>query len=89
MAWFSYLEKPDFQKEISCQLYGFGDAKNPYKETVGKWPLSWVFSKINFLQRIGRKVSGRLHYGYDASGTWNRQTEQNHTWRYYLRYSKR
>ena len=29
-------EKPDFQKEISCQLYGFGDAKNPYKETVGK-----------------------------------------------------
>jgi len=29
-----YQEKPDFQKEISCQLYGFGDAKNPYKETV-------------------------------------------------------
>ena len=36
LAYFSFLEKPDFQKEISCQLYGFGDAKNPYKETVGK-----------------------------------------------------
>jgi len=29
-----FQDKPDFQKEISCQLYGFGDAKNPYKETV-------------------------------------------------------
>merc|ERR1711970_599137 len=24
----------DFSKEISCQLYGFGDDKNPYQETV-------------------------------------------------------
>lgn len=24
----------DFTKEISCQLYGFGDDKNPYQETV-------------------------------------------------------
>jgi len=24
----------DFSKEIACQLYGFGDDKNPYQETV-------------------------------------------------------
>ena len=41
-----FEEKPDFQKEISCQLYGFGDAKNPYKETVGKQPLLKTFSKL-------------------------------------------